>query len=95
MAVQNSLYAAQAHVYNIPFGDAVKRKINTIIGGKDGQLFYYGYHQRREHQPGIGGVRQLYHTFGGAAGRQPQALPSPQLGQYYIVPYNDKKRGAR
>ncbi len=39
MAVQNSLYAAQAHVYNIPLGDAVKRKINTIIGGKDGQLF--------------------------------------------------------
>lgn len=33
------------------------------------------------------------HPFRCAAGRKPEAFPFPQLGQYYMVPFNDRERG--
>lgn len=93
MAVQNSLTERKPTFTTFLSGDAVKRKINTIIGGKDGQLFITAITSAVSANPALAECDNATILSAALLGASLKLSPSPQLGQYYLVPYNDKKRG--
>lgn len=95
MAVQNSLTQRKLTFTTFLSGDAVKRKINTIIGGKDGQLFITAITSAVSTNPALAECDNSTILSAALLGASLKLSPSPQLGQYYIVPYNDKKRGCK
>lgn len=95
MAVQNSLTQRKPTFTTFLSGDAVKRKINTIIGGKDGQLFITAITSAVSTNPALAECDNFTILSAALLGASLKLSPSPQLGQYYIVPYNDKKRGCK
>lgn len=95
MAVQNSLAKSQQR-----FGisayltqDAVKKQINDVIGGKDGQRFISAIVSAVNVNPALQECTNQSILAGALLGESLKLSPSPQLGQYYLVPYNDKERG--
>lgn len=95
MAVHNSLTQRKPTFTTFLSGDAVKRKINTIIGGKDGQLFITAITSAVSTNPALAECDNSTILSAALLGASLKLSPSPQLGQYYIVPYNDKKRGCK
>lgn len=95
MAVQNSLTQRKPTFTTFLSGDAVKCKINTIIGGKDGQLFITAITSAVSTNPALAECDNSTILSAALLGASLKLSPSPQLGQYYIVPYNDKKRGCK
>lgn len=95
MAVQNSLTQLKPTFTTFLSGGAVKRKINTIIGGKDGQLFITAITSAVSTNPALAECDNSTILSAALLGASLKLSPSPQLGQYYIVPYNDKKRGCK
>lgn len=95
MAVQNSLTQRKPTFTTFLSWDAVKRKINTIIGGKDGQLFITAITSAVSTNPALAECDNSTILSAALLGASLKLSPSPQLGQYYIVPYNDKKRGCK
>ena len=95
MAVQNSLTQRKPTFTTFLSGAAVKRKINTIIGGKDGQLFITAITSAVSTNPALAECDNSTILSAALLGASLKLSPSPQLGQYYIVPYNDKKRGCK
>ena len=73
--------------------DAIKNRINAMIGGKDGQRFITSIVSAVSVNPAL--AECDYGTIFSAAmlGESLKLSPSPQLGQYYMVPFKDKKRG--
>lgn len=71
--------------------DAVKQKVNEIIGGKDGQRFMTTIISAVSTNPNLA---KCEHSTILSAALQGEALklsPSNQLGHYYLVPYDDNK----
>lgn len=69
--------------------DAVKNKINEMIGGKDGQRFITSIISAVSANPSLA---ECDHSTILSAAMQGEALklsPSQQLGHYYLVPYRD------
>lgn len=95
MAVQNSLTQRKTTFTTFLSGDAVKRKINTIVGGKDGQLFITAITSAVSTNPALAECDNSTILSAALLGASLKLSPSPQLGQYYMVPYNDKKRGCK
>lgn len=97
MAVQNKLAnrgdARPATFTNFLAQDAIKRKINDIIGGKDGQIFITGITSAVSTNPALAECDNTTILSAALLGASLKLSPSPQLGQYYMVPYNDRKRG--
>lgn len=75
--------------------DLAKKKINEMVGGKDGQRFITSIISAVSINPTLSECD--YHSILSAAmlGESLKLSPSPQLGQYYLVPFNDKKRGCK
>lgn len=75
--------------------DAVKRRINEMVGGRDSQRFMTAIISAVSVNPTL--AECDYSTILSAAmlGESLKLSPSPQLGQYYLVPFNDKKRGCK
>ena len=73
-------------------GDLVRKKINEMVGGRDGQRFITSIISAVSVNPALSECE--YGTILSAAmlGESLKLSPSPQLGQYYMVPFNDKKR---
>lgn len=97
MAVQNKLANREdnrpATFTNFLAQDAIKRKINNIIGGKDGQIFITGITSAVSTNPALAECDNSTILSAALLGASLKLSPSPQLGQYYMVPYNDRKRG--
>lgn len=91
MAVQNSLTQRKPTFTTFLSGDAVKRKINTIIGSKDGQLFITAITSAVSTNPALAECDNSTILSAALLGASLKLSPSPQLGQYYIVPYTDTK----
>lgn len=71
--------------------DAVKQKVNEMIGGKDGQGFMTTIISAVSTNPNLA---KCEHSTILSAALQGEALklsPSNQLGHYYLVPYDDNK----
>lgn len=73
--------------------DAVKNQINKIVGGKDGQRFISAIVSAVQTNPGLQECTNPSILSAALLGESLKLSPSPQLGQYYLVPYNDKDRG--
>jgi len=95
MAVNNSLQKSQKRltIGSYLTGDAVKQRINQVIGGKDGQRFISAVISAVQTNPALQDCTNQSILSAALLGESLKLSPSPQLGQYYMVPYNDKERG--
>lgn len=95
MAVTNSLQKSQKRlgIGSYLTGDAVKQRINQVIGGKDGQRFISAVVSAVQTNPGLQECTNQSILSAALLGESLKLSPSPQLGQYYMVPFNDMERG--
>jgi recombination protein RecT len=95
MSVTNSLQKSQKRlgIGSYLTGDAVKQRINQVIGGKDGQRFISAVVSAVQTNPGLQECTNQSILSAALLGESLKLSPSPQLGQYYMVPFNDKERG--
>jgi len=89
LAKSNQRMGISAYLTN----DAVKNQINSIIGGKDGQRFISSIVSAVNNNPALQECTNQSILSGALLGESLKLSPSPQLGQYYLVPFNDKDRG--
>lgn len=73
--------------------DVIKNKINSVIGGKDGQRFISSIVSATTTNPALQECSNGSILSAALLGEALKLSPSPQLGQYYLVPYNDSKKG--
>lgn len=97
MAIKNSLVAQTKKQTFSAFltQDAIKHKINQMVGGKDGQRFITSMISAVSTNPGLSECDFSTILSAAMLGEGLKLSPSPQLGQYYLVPFNDKKRGCK
>ena len=96
MAVQNSLAKKSNQRMGITAyltNDAVKNQINNVIGGKDGTKFISAVVSAVNNNPALQECTNQSILAAALLGESLKLSPSPQLGQYYMVPFNDKDRG--
>lgn len=95
MAVNNTLQKSQKRlgIGSYLTGDAVKQRINQVIGGKDGQRFISAVISAVQTNPALQECTNQSILSAALLGESLKLSPSPQLGQYYMVPFNDKDRG--
>lgn len=97
MAVKNSLVAKnQKQTFSAYLTqDAIKNKINQMVGGKDGQRFITSMISAASVNPALSECDFSTIVSAAMLGESLKLSPSPQLGQYYMVPFNDKKRDCK
>lgn len=70
--------------------DAVKDQISKVVGGKDGQRFISAIVSATTTNPALQECSNPSILSAALLGESLKLSPSPQLGHYYLVPYNDK-----
>ena len=70
--------------------DAVKNQINSVLGGANGQRFISAIASAVQATPALKECKNSTIVSGALLGESLKLSPSPQLGQYYLVPFNDK-----
>jgi recombination protein RecT len=100
MAVNNQLVNRQGGGKPQTFSafltsDAIKNRINNMVGGKDGQRFISAVISAVSVNPGLTECEHSTILSAALLGESLKLSPSPQLGQYYLLPFNDKKRGTK
>lgn len=100
MAVNNSLAPKRGAGKPQTFSafltsDAIKNRINSMVGGKDGQRFISAVISAVSVNPALSECDHSTILSAALLGESLKLSPSPQLGQYYLVPFNDKKRGTK
>ena len=96
MAVNNSLAARKNQKVGLTAyltQDAVKDQINKVVGGKDGQRFMAAIISATNTNPALQECTNPSILSGALLGESLKLSPSPQLGHYYLVPFNDKNKG--
>lgn len=73
--------------------DAVKNQINEVIGEKNGQRFISSIVSAVNNNPQLAQCTNQSILSGALLGESLKLSPSPQLGQYYLVPFNDRQKG--
>lgn len=94
MAIGNQLATQRKSSFSTFLtADAVKNKINSIVGGADGQRFISALVSAVNNNPTLADCEHGSIMSAALLGEALKLSPSPQLGQYYLVPFNDKNRG--
>ena len=96
MAVQNSLTTkANGRLGMTAYlsKDDVKNQINNVIGGKNGQRFISAVVSAVNNNPALQECTNQSILSAALLGEALKLSPSPQLGQYYMVPFNDREKG--
>lgn len=70
--------------------DAVKNQINSIVGGKNGQRFISAVVSAVNNNPGLQKCTNQSICSAALLGEVLKLHPSPQLGHYYMVPFDTK-----
>ena len=93
--VNNSLAKSQQRLGITAYltQEAVKTQINNVVGGKDGQRFISAIVSAVNTNPALQECTNQSILSGALLGESLKLSPSPQLGQYFLVPYNDRERG--
>lgn len=73
--------------------DAVKNQINNIVGGKNGSRFISSIVSAVSTNPALQDCNNATIVSAALLGESLNLSPSPQLGQYYMLPFNDSKKG--
>ena len=75
--------------------NAVQKRINAMVGGSDGPRFISAVVSAVSVNPALSECDHATILSAALLGESLKLSPSPQLGQYYMVPFNDKKRGTK
>lgn len=73
--------------------DAVKNQINSIVGGKNGTRFISSIISAVQTNPALQECTNQSILSAALLGESMNLSPSPQLGQFYMVPFKDRERG--
>ena len=97
MAVSNSLVKQnQKQTFSAFLGtDEKKRKINEMVGGEKGQQFITSIISAVSTNPQLAECDNATILSAALAGQALNLSPSAQLGQFYMVPFNDNKNGRK
>lgn len=69
---------------------AIKNQINAVLGGEGGTRFIAGLVSSVSTTPGLKSCTNASLVSGALLGESLKLSPSPQLGQFYLVPFGDK-----
>lgn len=94
MSVSNSLVKTPSQkrlgISTYLTGDAVKARINQVVGGKDGQRFISAVISAVQNNPALQECTNQSILSAALLGESLKLSPSPMLGNYYLVPFNNK-----
>jgi recombination protein RecT len=82
---------APATFSNFITGEGVRRKINEMVGGEGGQRFITSIISAVSNNPALAECDHGTILSSAMLGESLKLSPSPQLGQFYMVPFKDKK----
>lgn len=93
MALQNSLQNQTQNQGLSAYltSDAVRKRINDVVGGKDGQRFISSIVSAVNANETLKKCTPQSIFSAALLGESLKLSPSPQLGQYYLVPFNSKE----
>ncbi len=93
--VQNSLVAKKKATGFTAYltADAVKEQINKVVGSKNGTRFISSIVSAVNNNTMLQECTNSSILSGALLGESLNLSPSPQLGQYYLVPFKDKNKG--
>lgn len=97
MAVGNSLANRQQKTGLTAYltNDAVKRQINNVVGGKNGDRFIASIVSAVQVNSDLQEFTNPSILSAALLGESLKLSPSPQLGQYYMVPFKNNKKGCK
>lgn len=101
MAVKNSLANTNGNrPQKVSFAayltdDAVRANVSKVVGGKNGDRFMSAIISAVNTNPALQECNNASIVSAALLGETLKLSPSPQLGQYYMVPFEDKKRGEK
>lgn len=97
MSVQNSIAKNQARTGLTAYltQDAVKDQINKVVGGKNGSRFISSIVSAVQATPALQECTNSSILSAALLGESLNLSPSPQLGQYYLVPYDNRSKGVK
>lgn len=97
MAVQNSLVGKNQKVGMATYltQDAVKKQINSVVSGKNGTRFISSIVSAVQTTPALQECTNPSILSAALLGEALNLSPSPQLGQFYMVPFDNKKKGCK
>lgn len=92
MSILNSLTTQKKSTFSVFMAsDAVKQKINQMMSGKEGGKFITSLISLVANNPAIAKCDHSTILASALLGESLKLSASPQLGQFYIVPFNDTK----
>lgn len=97
MAVQNSLANRQTKTGLASYlsQDAIKKQINSVLGGNKGTRFISSIVSAAQTTPALQECTNKSIVNAALLGEALNLSPSPQLGQFYMVPFDNKKKGVK
>lgn len=96
MAVNNSLAKKQKMGLTAYLTqDAVKNQINSVVGGKNGTRFVSSIVSAVQTTPALQECTNPSILSAALLGEALNLSPSPQLGQFYMVPFDNRKKGCK
>ena len=97
MAVGNSLANRQQKIGLTAYltNDAVKNQINNVVGGKNGDRFIASIVSAVQVNSDLQECTNPSILSAALLGESLKLSPSPQLGQYYMVPFRNNKKGCK
>lgn len=91
--IANTLQKKKTGIASYLTNEAVKTQISNIIGGQNATKFVSSVVSAVNANPALQECDNASIISGALLGESLKLTPSPQLGQYYLVPFNDKDRG--
>lgn len=97
MAVSNNLAKSQQKTSLTSYlsNDAVKNQINSIVGGKNGTRFISSIISAVNANASLQECTNASILSAALLGESLNLSPSPQLGQYYMVPFKNNNAGVK
>lgn len=97
MSVGNSLVNRQQETGLTAYltNDAVKKQINNVVGGKNGDRFIASIVSAVQVNSDLQECTNPSILSAALLGESLKLSPSPQLGQYYMVPFRNNKKGCK
>nr|DAR08602.1 MAG TPA: RecT protein [Caudoviricetes sp.] len=97
MAVNNSLAKRDQSMKLSVYlqNDAVKKQINQVVGGKNRTRFISSIVSAVQSTPALQECTSPSIVNAALLGEALNLSPSPQLGQFYMVPFDNRKKGCK
>ena len=94
MAINNSIAKKKANLIAYLTNDSVKQQINDVVG-KNSERFISSIISAVNNNPALQECTNQSILSGALLGEALKLSPSPVLGNYYLVPFNNTKLGVK